>query len=239
MHRLFAFALVLAACASPESPDAGEEGVAVEASGVQFDASDTDRPCDLLTAEMASEVLGVPAGDLDQSDLSQLSNCSYETPAGATVAIAGIDVYETAEDAAASFDALYREVTEEEAAEAAEAIRDQIAVQEAEGELDAVTAYDAEAMAGGLTSIMTQTEYEDIDGIGDQARYDGTESTMMDIRTVESTLHVLVGNAILSVRGDTFTSDDYDERLAGPDAETVARTRETTMQAARAVVAGL
>lgn len=164
--------------AAPDSP---------AADSVHVDAAIEKNPCELAPAEMVAGLFGVPAADLQrESSMSSACVYSWENDDGterldAKVKVA--DVGEDAERAASNFRSVTRGMSGADVDQAMAGIKEQVA---SEGGLDSAGKRKAADVvadgAGGSGGI----RFEDVDGVGDEAR--------LALTVGAGELHVRVGN---------------------------------------------
>lgn len=237
--------VLLVGCATESSDPTGDRADASTSTvgSALFDESIEDEPCTVLTPALLSEVVGVPAADLEQREMMGVCAYSWE---GGEASLGRLAVHESAGQAQQRFEQTYRQITPEERERAAEAMRESLERRREAGELT-----DEQArMAGGLADmaggVAQTTEYEPVSDIGDQAVYDGTVRTIQtgtlgDMKVAESSLHLRLGNLVTTVRADLYEppGDDLDVIRAGPPPEARQQNRETTIALARAVLGAL
>lgn len=233
--------ILLVGCATESGDPAGNRADASSSSAL-FGEDLEEEPCAVLTPEILSEVVGVPAADLEQR--AMMGRCMYSWEGG-QASLGSLDVYESAERAQQRFEQTYRQITPEERERGAVAMREELERRREAGELTEEQA----RMAGGLADMaggMAQTtDYEPVSDVGDQAVYDGTVRTIQtgtlgDVTVAESSLYLRLGNLVTTVRADLYESGgDLDARRAGPPPEVRQQNRETTVALARAVLGAL
>lgn len=245
--------LTTVGCGSDSGTSSGEavapaQGVAA-AIGKVYDTSVEDEdPCVLLTPAMVSEVTGVPADALDQTNI--IGMCAYswdatESYGGGSAGLRAADVYEDAEAAATYFAQAYRQLTDEERAQAEAAIAAQVEEQRAAGEVTDEQADMADGFASLAAGMQATVDYQPVEGVGDQALYDGTLRTMNlpvvgETIVAETDLYVRDGNLILNVGYDGFDpGGDLDAMRAGPPEAMQAENKAKSVELAQAILAGL
>jgi len=171
-----------------EKAEDGAQAPTEAAAGKTFDDGLKKRGCELLTAEMVSKALEVPAGDLTQM---KVLGCSYEWEGeGRQVeaAIRFIRVYDDVEKATQWFSNMTKDQTPEEIAAAMEQIKKKV---KEDGKIqgagkEAVT----DVIGGALTGSMPEgVSYVDVPGVGDEARASEQNGD----------LYVRVGNATFTI----------------------------------------
>jgi hypothetical protein len=240
--------MVFASCGEPV-PVAGEEAVgngvpgmgvparavpAIQTAGVR------ERPCEVLTPRVVSEIMGVPARQLQ--GVTVAGSCTYAWEDGETwqrgsAALADFRVFIEEEDAERHFEQTYRSLTAEELA-ALEARLEE----ERRHALQTGQITEAELAQRGDGGQLTVMNLEEIPGVGDQARYDGT-IRMLDVpgaglvRVPESMLYVRRGNVVMGVRADRFTPATLRDARRGPTDQEWRANRELTLRLAQRVLA--
>ena len=230
---------------SKTKPEAGEKAQAEDpaATAKTFEEGLKKRACELLTADMVSTALEVPAGDLKQM---KVLGCSYEWQDEARevdAALRFVRVYDDAEKAAQWFSNMTKDQSPEELKAAMEQVTQKA---KENGKLEgAGKEKAAEAIGSALTNSMPEgVSYEDVPGVGDEARASKQNGD----------LYVRVGNA-------TFTISAYAGKLYVPppldpndlkaaakaqqkaavawEKETAPQRKEAAVKLAKLVVAGL
>lgn len=141
-----------------------------------FDPALEDQPCKIVTAELAATALDVPEDSIEQSNVIA-SQCSYELvdEGDETLSVEiTIDAYDTDEGAAEEFRNAARSVSSEEITDTMAVIKEMLDdgdSQNANAQQDA-----AEGVASGLAQNGIQ--FEDVNGIADQARFDTSDDTL-------------------------------------------------------------
>jgi hypothetical protein len=241
--------LLLVACGggggdtSPGGDAAGEGNppTAATASGPLFDRSVGDLSCEVLTPELVSGVLGVPAAELRQT--SVMGACNYRW-SGGTAGMTSLRVFDDVPRAVRFFEDSNREMSPEEVARAMEAIGEEMERRTATGEVTREQAEIGREVAAGAGAAAATARLEVVEGVGDRALYDGTaRSTTLPgagtITTVASQATVVLTNALFTVEVNAWRADGAEARAAGPPPEARARNRELTLALARAVVTEL
>ncbi|MEM9998969.1 MAG: hypothetical protein AAF809_14800, partial [Bacteroidota bacterium] len=244
--------LALVGCGSDSAPSSAAASSAsaetASNSNTVYETALEEDPCALLTVAMVSEVAGVPDDALDQIAISGM--CSYswdatDTYGAGTAALRTVEVLEDQEAASSYFAQAYRQLTDEERAQAEAAIAAQVEAQRAEGEVTDEQAEMADGFASLAAGMQATVEYQPVEGIGDQALYDGTLRTMNipmigDIVVAETSLHVRDGNLIVTVGYDGFDAgEDMEAMKAGPSEAVQADNMAKSIALARAILAEL
>lgn len=241
--------LLLVACGGGGG-DAAAGGPGAEASsartssapGPLFDRSVGDLSCEVLTPELVSGVLGVPAADLRQT--SVMGACNYRW-SGGTAAMTSLRVFDDAARAVRFFEDAYREMSPEEVARAMEAIGTEMERRTATGEVTREQAAIGREVTAGAGAAAATARYEAVQGLGDRAVYDGTVRSAPlpggagTVTTAASQATVVVANALFTVEVNAWQAADAGARAAGPPPEARARNRELTLALARAVLTEL
>lgn len=216
------------------SPDTGSDSNAVadsepkakSSSARKFTKNEFKNLCDILDPVSVSRVAGVDDAVLEQMKMSSMCIYSWD---GGQANFGMIRIGKNSKSARTSFENSYKNMSGEEVAEGMAAIGKQVEKQSSEGKTDvkpgqakAVTGAMAGAFAGGL-------QYEDIDGLGDVARFETTRSEVkFGGRTIVSyanSLNVLVGNLKFTV---SFSLDEENKHY-----------RDENIALARAVIENL
>lgn len=182
-----------AAAGNGEATAAG--GAGEEASSKTFDADLKKKPCQLLKPAMVAKVAGVSEGDLKQKEI--LGICIYEWgDHGGRVSLGHIYVSKSAKQARERFENAYREMSGEEVKKTMKQLGDRV---KKDDNVPAARADKAAKVGGKMGGFFKGGfHYEDVDGVGDEARFDGTrrenDVAGRKIVTYDSDLHVLVGN---------------------------------------------
>lgn len=161
---------------SAASASSAEESQNEGVGEARFGESLVDDRCELLTKAMVAEVFNVPVGELEQHGGSKYP-CSYKWEGDGTelrVEVVRAEVFDSEALAASHFLKMTTDMSSEEVDEAMKAIKK---TAEKSGQLDSKSKKMAakklgEGMAeGGF-------EFEDVEGVGDQARYELTTNEL-------------------------------------------------------------
>lgn len=236
-------ALLLAACSGSEGPaPAGEAGVATPGpqavvASAEVDAAVKDAPCTLLTPEIVAAVFGVPAADLER-ERSMKSKCAYSWEEGDQRLKASLDVSAVHDDAAsASRD--FRSVTRGMSGKALDDAMQGVAAK-AKEDLEGAGAKRAADAVAGVASGGNGIVFEDVEGVGDEARMAQTVGA--------GDLYVRVGNLNFVVAAysgprmpspESFTPGAIMAASKAWQAETLPERKRAATELARAVVASL
>lgn len=164
-----------------------------------YDMARADEPCAIVTAQMVATTFDLPEANIEQSSVMS-SKCSYEMKEDdrrLDVEVS-VDAYETDRQAAETFRQATQSMSSEEVSDALNSVRQQAGQ---DGGLDTDAKRDA---AGSIGSGLQQgggIQFQDVDGVADQARFD----------TSDGTLQVLDGN--LRIRLNAY----YGPGMAMPD----------------------
>lgn len=192
-------ALMLAGCGGSEGTDASSPATATSqaasdsrvADSANVDASLEDNPCKLLTADLVASVFEVPAAELEQGT-TMSSTCTYTRESGDQELKASVDV-DGVHDDAETASSRFRSVTAGMSGADLDRTMDGIKKEAArESGVDGATA-DAVvgAAAGGSKSGSKGIQFEDVAGVGDEAR--------MALTVGAGDLYVRVGNLNFTV----------------------------------------
>ena len=210
--------------AADGADEAGADGAGDDAVGPTEISLSPDAPpaaCTLLPAAIAASTLDVPEAELRQV---QTNGCAYSktsTEEEASVSLTGVLVAATPEAASTRFAGLTKSMTRKEVAEiAANAAAAEKA--EAAGETEGPAADDRKAEA--VKSRPMDIQFEDVAGIGDEAR----------LNMATGTLTVRAGNLLFSVTAYKGARMTPPKTKAGSD---VAKVAEATRKARAKYVA--
>ena len=178
-----------------EAAEAGAAG------GALFGEDMKTKPCEMLTAKMAAEVLGADAGSLTQSSVMK-DMCSYATSGeeDSSVTISFITVKDDIAEATTFFDNAYKGMSGEEVAEAMKqletATKEKLAEDAKAGDAKAASAQDkVEPVTGALGGAFKDGfSYEDVPGVGDAARLALTKREIAGRTFQDNDIHVRVRN---------------------------------------------
>lgn len=147
-----------------------------EAGSATFDKSLEDEPCAVVTTQMVATTFDVPEADIEQSN-AMSSRCSYEMEGdGESLNVeVSVDAYDTDEKAAEYFRQATRSMSSKEISDAMKAVRKQA---DKGGALDTDAKKDAAASIGAGVSQGGGIEFEDVEGVADQARFDTSDGTL-------------------------------------------------------------
>lgn len=210
-------------------------GGAALAGSATFATSLGDHPCEIVTASMVATALNVPVADLEQKHL-MTSRCSYEMEEGGKFLKVGVSlkVYETDEDAAEDFRAATRSMSADEISEGMKLITAQA---DKDGASDSGARKEAaDSIGAGL--LRNGIQFEDVDGVADQAR----------LETSDGTLHLQQGNLRIKLRAfygpampipDKITQETMTKALTGWQQNTMDLRRAQAMDLAELALAPL
>jgi hypothetical protein len=205
--------------------EASDEGAAEQA---RFDASLEEDTCELVTKKMVATVLSVPEGELEQ-DGGRRTPCSYDWEGDDTklhVELVRAEVFDTETLAAGHFLKMTPNMSSEEVAEAMKGIRK---TAETAGQLNSKNKKMAakklgEGMAeGGF-------EFKDVEGVGDEARYEVTTNE----------LHVRVDNLYFMLAAYKGPTMELPDKISGASMKKAANdfhkeTRPQRLEASKKV----
>lgn len=131
-----------------------------------------DKPCDLVTKETVAATFDIPADEIEQSKLSSMCEYRWEDDQREVFVTAYIDqIHDDARSAASQFDGATRSLTGaqvdsafEHIAEQAKKSKDALDTPGKQRTADAI-------LGGGKSSGARGIQFEDVDGIPDQARF--------------------------------------------------------------------
>lgn len=247
VHFRFALALLpallLAACSGSEAPAPADDTRPVApapgavAGSTEVEAAVEDAPCTLLTPEIVAAVFDVPVSGLERAH-SMSSKCAYSWEGGERTLQASLDVsgvYEDAESAARRF----RSATRGMSSEALDDAMQDVAAKARE-ELHGAGAKRAADAVAGTPGSADGIVFEDVRGVGDEARMAQTVGA--------GDLHVRAGNlnfVVAAYSGPAMPSpDSFDPGaiMAASNAwrtQTLPERERAATELARAVVASL
>lgn len=160
-------------------------GASVLANSATFDASLSDRPCDIVTPQMVATTFDVPEENLKQSEPME-SWCSYELEEGHKTleVILRVSVFDTNKAATKSFHDSTRSMSAEEMTEQLKALGVEF------DESDIQFARDLglpDPRPSGL-------QFEDVDSIAEQARFNTNEGSLYLLQdNLQITLNAFYG----------------------------------------------
>ncbi len=229
------FALALTACgdASGDSPPATGGSDAVVSSGNTYEKAIKDSPCDLVTAAMVADALGVPEDDVvyhEEAARYASDTCMYLTTddSDRTAYVAVRTVSDDAGAAATRFDGTYRAQTEEDMARAKAAGDAAVEQQIEAGTLDRETA-DGLGAGDMFSNALSKMNYTAAD-VGDQSVTSRTSQLFDGV-------YVRDGNLIFHVLVDASAAD-LDPRSVTPEMIAEAEKNvEPSLALARAIIA--
>lgn len=196
-----------------------------------FDAALEDQPCEIVTAAMVAKALDIPESSIEQSNVVA-SRCSYKLEAEVDKVLiveVAIDVYETDESAAEVFYNATRSISSDKIAGTMAALTDSAEYSNAQQDA-------AEGMVSGL--FQNGIQFEDVDGLADQARFD----------TGDGTLQLLQDNVRIKLRAfygpsmplpDKITSETIMKTLNNWMQDTMSQRREHAVKLANIVLEAL
>tara|TARA_R100000365_G_C2741466_1_gene70145 strand:- start:318 stop:1004 length:687 start_codon:yes stop_codon:yes gene_type:complete len=146
-----------------------------EADSATFDTALEDDPCAVVTTQMVASTFDVPEADIDQSNVVS-SQCVYELDSdGKALDVeVSVEAYDTDEDAAEAFQLATQSMSSEEISDAMTAVQQQA---NADGDLETEAQQDAAAGVGAGVSLGA-IEFEDVEGVADQARFNTSDGTL-------------------------------------------------------------
>lgn len=199
-RRISLALLVPVAIACSEAGDSAESPSSSSSSsgGVElFGESVEGEPCDLLTTEIVSETVSVPAEDIRQSSMI---SCNYFFGDDGMIFFFGVQVFEDVEGAIERLAATAEGVTAEELATMWDDIVDQ-ARERVEGREGGATEATGAAVAGEAAEAVT---FEAAPGLGDRGVWE----------TGTSSATVQVANAVIRLQATTGGGLEADRELA-------------------------
>lgn len=241
-----ASALLLASCggnsdgtgASQSSPDSQAASGEPVTDSVQVDAAIEKTPCELASAEMVATLFSVPVAELERES-SMSSACVYswensdETERlDAKVKVS--DVYEDAEQAALRFRAVTKGMSGADLDHIKAGIKEKAAA-----ELNSRGEKAAGAIMGKTTGSRG-IQFEDVEGVGDEARFALTVGA--------GDLHVRVGNLYFTTSAYSGATMPMPEKMTGASIlasnkkwrqDTMPQRKDAAIKLARAVVDSL
>lgn len=222
--------------------DSADSGTASPASGKTYDQALHRDTCAVIDEELVREAVPVAAGvEIERQEIAGICAFTWE---GGTANVSQLNVLDSAEKAARRFDRAYRTLTPEEQEQVAAGMKATVEQRRQAGEMTDEQAEAAKGMSGGVAGLAGKTVYEEVPGLADQARYDGTVLTrevgpMGEVTTAASTVYFRSGNLIAAATVDLFQPDDMEVQLAGPSEEQRRENREATLRLARAILKDL
>ncbi len=241
--------LLLAACggnadngaSSPASPASRAASGEPVADPVHIDAAVGENPCELAPAEMVAGLFGVPVTDLEREP-SVSSACAYgwESNDGTERLDVKVKVSDIGEDAgrtASNFRAVTRGMSGAEVDRAMARVKEDAA---SGGSLGTAGKRGAADAVVGATSGSAGIRFEDVAGVGDEARFALTVGA--------GDLHVRTGNLYFTVSAYSGPAMEMPERLTGASImaadrqwrqDTMPQRREAAVALAQAVVQSL
>ena len=241
-------ALLLAACggngdsatssrSAPASQAASDKPVT---DSVHVDAAIEKNPCELAPAEMVADLFEVPAADLERES-SMSSACVYSWENGdeterLDVKVNVSDVDENAERAASNFRSVTRGMSGADLDRAMAGVKEKAA---SDARLDAAGKKAADAIAGS-SSGSAGIQFEDVEGVGDEARFALTVGA--------GDLHVRAGNLYFTASAYSGPGMQMPDKLTGASIvaadrqwrrDTMPQRKDAAIKLAKAVVQSL
>lgn len=242
-------ALLLAACggnadsatssqSSPTSQAASDKPVT---DSVHVDAAIEKNPCELLPAEMVAGLFEVPVADLERES-SMSSACAYswendDETERLDVTVKVSDVGKDAERTASNFRSVTRGMSGADVDRAMAGIKEKAA---SEGKLDTAGKRKAGDAIAGSASGSAGIQFEDVAGVGDEARFALTVGA--------GELHVRAGNLYFTASAYSGPGMEMPETLTGASIiaadrqwrqDTMPQRKEAAITLAQAVVQSL
>lgn len=242
-------ALLLAACggdgdgatssqSSPASQVASDKPVT---DSVHVDAALEKNPCELAPADMVADLFEVPAADLERES-SMSSACVYswendDETERLDVEVKVSDVDENAERAASNFRSVTRGMSGADVDRAMAGVKEKAA---SEGKLDTAGKRKAADAIVGNTSGSAGIQFEDVEGVGDEARFALTVGA--------GDLHVRAGNLYFTASAYSGPGMEMPEKLTGGSImaadkqwrqDTMPQRKDAAIKLAQAVVQSL
>lgn len=154
--------------------------------GATYDTALEDTPCAIVTTQMVATAFEVPVSDVEQSNVMS-SRCSYEMESnGDTLDVeVSVDAFETTKKAASYFRRATRNMSSEEISDAMNSIQ-----KEAGTDLGTAAQKDAAESIGSGVKQGGGIQFQDVEGVGDQAR----------LNTFDGTLNLQAGNLLIDLR---------------------------------------
>jgi hypothetical protein len=154
-----------------------DESAVESAEGDLFEESFVDKPCDLLTPKMVANTFGVPEDEIKQRESRRSCKYDWQDDSRRLEAfLTQIRLFETEKEAADRFDKATTSMTGKEVAQAmGHAVEDAKKKEE-------IDSKDKEKAADHLADVVTPEggiNFEDIEGIGDQARANTTAGSIV------------------------------------------------------------
>lgn len=223
---------------APASQAASDKPVADSAS---VDAAIKKNPCELAPAEMVAGLFDVPVVDLEHES-SMSSACAYswkndDETARLDVKVKVSDVGEDAERTASNFRSVTRGMSGADVDRAMAGVKEKAA---SEGKLDTAGKRKAADALVGSASGSAGIQFEDVAGVGDEARFALTVGA--------GDLHVRARNLYFVASAYSGPGMEMPERLTGASImaadkqwrqDTMPQRREAAIKLAQAVVQSL
>ena len=242
-------ALLLAACggnadsaASLQSPPASRAASDKPVGdSVRVDAAIEKKPCELLSAEMVARLFEVPVADLERES-SMSSACAYswendDETERLDVTVKVSDVGKDAERTASNFRSVTRGMSGADVDRAMAGVKEKAA---SEGKLDTAGKRKAADAIAGSASGSAGIQFEDVAGVGDEARFALTVGA--------GELHVRAGNLYFTASAYSGPGMQMPETLTGASIiaadrqwrqDTMPQRKEAAITLAQAVVQSL
>jgi hypothetical protein len=174
MMKISRSSLVFACAAGLGLAGCSQEVGAANADSTTYDVALEDAPCSVVTTQMVATAFELPASAIEQSNVMS-STCAYEMKRdGEKLKVeVSVDAYESAEDAANQFLRATRSMSSEEVSAAMNSIQG-----EAERNLDTAAQKDASESIGAGMKQSGGIQFEDVNGVADQARFAVSDGTL-------------------------------------------------------------